>query len=203
MPKVLNPAIEPPRGGRDQQQQTGRFLAQNGASNPKAGSRLPHVRIHIYLPLFLHTTVWAVLGCVIVFSHAPELYQDLRVGGIGPIDPNRSIQTYFQGLTGIANGPQRLGDIIELLPKGKRLVIFVRDENAQSELLGMLIGYISWPHDVEIIGVTGATADKAVAAITPDSVAGIAFCSVPVPSWLGKAIRLGSGISLVPLPDAR
>src|SRR5436190_7652184 len=99
----------------------------------------------------LHTILWAGLAVTLVFRTIPDLYRDIRVSKIGQIDPNRSIEPYFRGLTGIANGPQRLGDILEYLPRGKPLVIFVRadtgqtrserNEDSQSEFLGMLVGY--------------------------------------------------------------
>lgn len=162
-----------------------------------------------YIAAILHTSLWAVVSATLLFRTAPELYRDIRVSRIGPIDPNRSIEPYFRGLTGIANGPQRLGDIMEQLPQGKPLVIFVRadsgqtrserNEDSQSEFLGMLVGYICWPRDVRIIFVREETIEKEIAAIRPDSIAGMAFCGLPAPSWLGERIHLGSGMSLVPM----
>lgn len=166
------------------------------------------VRVSRDVATILHTTLWAVLAVTLLFRTAPDLYRDLRVGKIGPIDPNRSIEPYFRGLTGITNGPQHLGDILEYLPRDKPLVIFVRadtgqtrserNEDSQSEFLGMLVGYICWPRDVRIIHVSEPTIEKELAAITPESIAGMAFCGVPVPSRLGKAIHLGTGMSLMP-----
>jgi len=166
------------------------------------------VRVSRYIATILHTALWAVLAATLLFRTAPDLYRDVRVSKIGPIDPNRSIEPYFRGLTGIANGPQHLGDILEYLPGDKPLVIFVRadtgqtrserNEDSQSEFLGMLVGYICWPRDVRIIHVSESTIEKEIAAITPDSIAGMAFCGVPAPSRLGKAIHLGKGMSLVP-----
>lgn len=151
--------------------------------------------------MILHTAAWAVLSCALLFYSAPTVYREVLVSKIGPIDPNRSIEPYFQGVTGIPNGPQRLGEVIERLPEGKPLVIFVRSENPQSGFLGMLVGYVCWPREVRIVEVAGPTADREVAGIRPGSVGGMAFCSVTAPSWLGKAIRLGPNILLVPLPD--
>jgi len=165
------------------------------------------VRAGRHIATILHTTLWAGVFATLLFRTTPDLYRDVRVSRIGPIDPNRSIEPYFRGLTGIANGPQRLGDILEYLPREKPLLIFVRadsgqtrserNEDSQSEFLGMLVGYISWPRDVRIISVRESTIEKEIAAITPDSIAGMAFCGLSAPSWLGKAIHLGSGISLV------
>jgi hypothetical protein len=160
------------------------------------------------MPVILHTILWAVLGCSLIFQSAPGLYRDVRFGKIGPIDPNRSIELYFRGLTGIANGPQHLGDILEFLPRQRPLLIFVRDDSAksvnernaisQSQFLGMLVAYICWPRDVRMVRVNGETLRPQVAAVTANSVAGMAFCGLAAPSGLGKPIHLGLGITLVP-----
>jgi hypothetical protein len=166
------------------------------------------VRASWSIATIFHTTLWAMVCATLLFRTAPDLYRDVRVSKIGPLDPNRSIEPYFRGLTGIANGPQHLGDVLEYLPRGKPLVIFVRadtgqtrserNEDSQSEFLGMLVGYICWPRDVRIIHVSESAIEKEIAAITPDSIAGMAFCGLPAPSRLGKAIHLGTGMSLVP-----
>ena len=95
------------------------------------------------------------------------------------------------------------------LPRGKPLLIFVRadsgktrserNDDSQSEFLGMLVGYICWPRDVRIVQVRESAIEKEIAATSPNSIAGIAFCGMPAPSWLGRAIHLGTGLSLVPV----
>ena len=175
----------------------------------QTGQGRGEVRVSRYIATILHTTLWAVVSATLLFRTAPDLYRDIRVSRIGPIDPNHSIEPYFRGLTGIANGPQHLGDILEYLPRDKPLVIFVRadtgqtrserNEDSQSEFLGMLVAYICWPRDVHIIHVSEPTIEREIVAITPDSVAGMAFCGLPAPSRLGKAIHFGTGMSLVPV----
>jgi len=177
----------------------GQFLAQTGGVKGTRG----------YIAAILHTLLWTALFAILFVRTAPDLCRDIGVSRIGPIDPNRSIEPYFRGLTGIDNGPQRLGDILEYLPRGKPLLIFVRadsgktrterNEDSQSEFLGMLVGYICWPRDVRIVHVRESAIEKEIAATSPDSIAGIAFCGMPAPSRLGKAIHLGTGISLVPV----
>lgn len=162
-----------------------------------------------YIAAILHIVLWTALFAILLVRTVPDLYRDIRVSSIGPVDPNRSIEPYFRGLTGVANGPQRLGDILDYLPREKPLLIFVRadsgqtrterNEDSQSEFLGMLVGYICWPRDVRIVHVRESAIDKEIAATRPDSIAGIVFCGMPAPSWLGKAIHLGTGITLVPV----
>ena len=93
-------------------------------------------------------------------------------------------------------------DTLRRLSKEGPLVIFVQNQNAQSEFLGMMIGYVSWPREVRMIKVAGPTVEKELAEIKPDSVAGLVFCSVNPPEWLGKRVRLGSSIILVPVTEA-
>jgi hypothetical protein len=77
----------------------------------------------------------------------------------------------------------------------------VRNENAQSEFLGMMVGYVSWPREVQLIKVATPTVEKELVDINPNSVAGLVFCSVSPPSWLGKRVQLGSSIVLVPIAE--
>jgi hypothetical protein len=66
----------------------------------------------------------------------------------------------------------------------------------------MMIGYVSWPREVQLIKVAGPTVEKELANIEPHTVAGVVFCSVSPPSWLGHRIHLGSSIVLVPVSEA-
>src|SRR5438309_8357447 len=124
--------------------QNGQFLAQTGGVKRTGG----------YIAAILHTLLWAALFAILFVRTAPDLCRDIGVSSIGPIDPNRSIEPYFRGLTGIDYGPQHLGDIFEYLPRGKTVLIFVRadsgktrtgrDVDVQSELRGLLVGDFCW-----------------------------------------------------------
>lgn len=161
------------------------------------------MRVRAYLPLTLHITAWTVLCGVFFFLSVPIVYRAVLENRISPIQANQSIDAYLQALTGIRNGSQRLSDTFQCLPQRKPLVILVREQNAQSEFLGMLTAYLSWPREVQIVNVRSANAEKEVGAISPPSVAGLVFCSMNPPVWLGKGIRLGSNILLVPAPDVK
>ena len=80
--------------------------------------------------------------------------------------------------------------------------MFVGDENPQSEFLGMMIDDVSWPREVQMIGISSPTVEKELADIKPGSVAGVVFCSVNPLSWLQNRVRLGSSIILVPVTEA-
>ena len=148
----------------------------------------------------LHVSVWSALLGIFLFQSAPIVGHAVSENKIGPIEASHSIDAYLQALTGISSGSQRLNDAVRRLPEGKPLVIFVRDQNSQSEFLGMLIAYLSWPREVRIVKLQRTTAEREVAAINPHSVAGLMFCSVDPPPWLGKGVRLGSSILLVAVP---
>ena len=152
--------------------------------------------------LYLHFGLWSALFAVLIWISAPIVGRAIMENRIGPAETNRSIDDYLRALTGIENGSEKLPDTFRRLGKEGPLVIFVRNENAQSEFLGMMIGYVSWPREVRVIKVAAPTVEKELADIKPDSVAGLVFCAVNPPSWLGHRIRLGSSIVLVPVPEA-
>ena len=154
------------------------------------------------LRLYLHFALWCVLLVAFVWISAPIVGVAIRENRVGPIDPSASIDTYLHALTGVEHASERFPETFRDLGKEGSLVVFVRDENAQSEFVGMMIGYVSWPRDVRLIKVTEATLENKVADITSGSVAGLVFCSVNPPASLGKHVRLGSDIVLVPVTEA-
>jgi hypothetical protein len=153
--------------------------------------------------MILHIAVWSLLVGIFIFQSSPIVGRAVSENKISPIEASHTIDAYLQALTGISDGSQRLSDAVRSLPEGKPLVIFVRDQNAQSEFLGMLVAYLSWPREVRIVKLQSTTAERDVAAINPPSVAGLMFCSVDPPPWLGKGVRLGSSILLVPLQEVK
>jgi hypothetical protein len=150
----------------------------------------------------LHVSVWSALLGTFLFQSAPIVGHAVAENNIGSIDANHTLDNYLQTLTGLRNGSQRVDEVLQSLPKNRPLVIFVRGDNPPSDFLGMLVGYLSWPRDVRIVKLRNTTVDQEVAAIAPSSVAALVFCSVSPPPSLGKAIRLGSNILLVPVPEA-
>ena len=152
--------------------------------------------------LYLHMALWSSLFAVFLWISAPIVGPAIRENRIGPIEANHSIDAYLRALTGIEHGSEKLPDILRRLDKQGPLIIFVRDENSQSEFLGMTIGYVSWPREVRIIKVSTETIERELANIKPDSVSGLLFCSIDPPASLGKRVRLGSSIILVPVTEA-
>jgi hypothetical protein len=151
---------------------------------------------------YLHFALWSVLFAVFVWISAPIVGPAIMENRLGPAETNCSIDAYLRGLTGIERGSERLPETLQRLGKDGRLVIFVRNENAQSEFLGMMIGYVSWPREVQLIKVAEPTLEKELAEIEPRTVAGVVFCLVNPPSWLDDRIQLSSSIILVPVSGA-
>jgi len=151
---------------------------------------------------YLHFVLWCALVAIFVWIGAPIVASAIRENRLGPLETNRSIDAYLGALTGIEHGSEKLPDVFRRLGKDGSLLIFVRDENAQSEFLGMMIGYVSWPREVQIIKVTSPTVGKELADVKPSSVAGVVFCSADPPAWLQHRVSLGSGVVLVPLTEA-
>ena len=151
---------------------------------------------------YLHFGLWCALFAVFVWISAPIVWPAIRENRIGPIETNCSIDAYLGALTGVEHGSEKLPDVFQRLGKDGSLVVFMRNENAQSEFLGMMVGYVSWPREVQLIKVSGPTVEKELAEIKPSSVAGVVFCSVEPPAWLQHRLRLGSGMVLVPVTEA-
>ena len=147
----------------------------------------------------LHLALWCALFAVFIWISGPIVGSAVMENRVGPAETNRSIDAYLSALTGIEHGSEKLPDVLRRLSKNGSLVIFVRNENAQSEFIGMMVGYVSWPREVQVIKVPGPTVEKELADIKPGSVAGVVFCSVNPPPWLQNRVRLGSSIILVPV----
>ena len=151
--------------------------------------------------LYLHFALWSSLFAVFVWISAPVVGRAIKENRIGSIEANHSIDAYLRALTGIEHGSEKLPDIFGRLGKQGSLVIFVREEDSQSEFLGMMIGYVAWPREVRVIETSTETVEKQLADIKPNSVAGLVFCSVDPPVWLGKHVTLGRNMILVPLTE--
>lgn len=151
---------------------------------------------------YLHVGLWSALLLVLIWISAPIVGSAVMENRVGAPETNKSIDFYLSALTKVEHASEKFPDAFRRLGKDGRLIIFTRDENPQSEFLGMLMAYISWPRDVQLIKVPGDTVDKELLDMKPGLVAGVLFCSVNPPPWLGNRVRLGSSIILVPVTEA-
>src|SRR5436309_1077700 len=133
---------------------------------------------------YLHIALWSGLFGIFVWISAPMVGSAVMENRIGAPETNHSIDAYLRALTGIERGSEKLPGAFHRLGKEGRLVVFVRDANAQSEFLGMMVAYVSWPREIQIIKVKAPTVEKELAEIQPRSVAGVVFCSINPPIWL-------------------
>lgn len=149
--------------------------------------------------VYLHFGLWSALFVVLVWISAPIVGSAVMENRVGPAETNKTIDSYLSALTKVEHASEKFPDAFQHLGKDGRLIIFTRNENAQSEFLGFLMAYISWPREVQLIKVPGDTVDKELVDIKPGMIAGVLFCSVNPPPWLENRIRLGSSIILVPV----
>jgi len=63
--------------------------------------------------------------------------------------------------------------------------------------LGMLVAYLSWPLDVQIIRVNPSTYSRDLSAINTSSVSAVIFCNLKPPVWIKTKTSFGSSISVV------
>jgi hypothetical protein len=152
--------------------------------------------------LYLHFALWCALFAIFLWISVPMVGPAITENRFGPVETNRSIDDYLRVLAGIEHAADKLSDTFARLDKKGSLVIFVRKENSPSEFLGMIIGYLAWPREVQVFSVSGPTVEKELADIKPSSVAGVVFCSVNPPAWLQTRVRLGSNVVLVPITEA-
>lgn len=151
---------------------------------------------------YLHLGLWSALFVILIWISAPIVVPAVIENRIGAPETNKSIDYYLSALTKVDRGSDKYSNAFRRLGKDGRLIIFTRNGNSQSEFLGMMMAYISWPRDVQLIKVPGDTVDKELVNIKPGTVAGVLFCSVNPPSWLENRVQLGAGIILVPVTQS-
>lgn len=151
---------------------------------------------------YLHLGLWVVLFVALICISGPIVGPAIIENRFGSAETNKSIDFYLAALTKVEHGSDKFPDVFQQLGKDGRLIIFTRNGNPQSEFLGMLMAYVSWPREVQLIQVPGDTVDKELVGIKPGMVAGVLFCSVNPPSWLENRKKLGSSIILVPVTQA-
>jgi hypothetical protein len=153
--------------------------------------------------LYLHVGLWCALLGVFVARSLPVVGPVILESKIGPNDPNHSTDSYLSGLTHVHNGSQLFSVLLEAVPRDKSFVIFVDAESSPSEFLGMLVAYLSWPHDVRIIEVRGANLEQETAAAQSSSIGGLFFCFLTPPASLTGGTHFGSAIIFVPSAGPR
>ncbi len=121
------------------------------------------------------------------------------------INPFYSTDAYLEAITGAPHASERVLDVMAGLPKDKPLLIFERDQDSASSLLGMTLAYLAWPSEVRFEIVRGIACDRQLGAVAPDSLAAVAFCDLPAPTWIAGGIRLGANSRILPidLPNER
>ena len=151
--------------------------------------------------LYLHIGLWCALFAVFLVLSMPIVGPAILENRIGPIDRNHSTDSYLSGLIHVRNGSQLFSNLLEAVPPEKSFVIFVDVDSSPSQFLGMLVAYLSWPHDVRVVKVRGATLERETAGAKSSSITGLFFCSVKPPASLTGGTHFGSEIVFVPTVD--
>jgi hypothetical protein len=121
------------------------------------------------------------------------------LGGPFPdrIDAFHSSNVYLQAITESAHASERIVEIMAALPPGKPLLIFEREKDPGSSMLGMALAYLAWPREVRFETANGGHCDDQLAKVPPGSVSGVAFCDLPSPPWIPGGFRLGKNGKLI------
>src|SRR2546421_12970181 len=148
---------------------------------------------------YLHVVLWCALFGVFIARGLPIIVPAIRENKIGPIEQDHSTDSYLSGLTHIRGGTELCGTLIDTLPRDKTVIILVDAGNSPSEFLGMLVAYLSWPLDVQIVLVRPSIYWRELAAIKNTSVSSVIFCALKPPVSIKNKINFGSSITLVPI----
>lgn len=151
----------------------------------------------MHLRFYLHVGLWCALFAIFIALSIPAVGPAVLENKIGPIDPNHSTDSYLSGLTHVRNGSELFTKLIETVPRDKSIVIFVDAGNSPSEFLGMLVAYLSWPRDVQMVRVSPSTYARELAAINTASVGAVIFCDLNPPNWMQRATHFGSRITFL------
>lgn len=133
----------------------------------------------------------------LIKSTLPSIRGGLAGPGPHSANPYYSSDSYLQMITGAPNSSERLIRVVASLPKDKPLLVFERDHDSVGSFLAMTLAYLSWPNDVRFEVVHGNACDRELGAVAPDSVAAVAFCDLPAPTWIQGGIRLGTSMRLL------
>src|SRR2546421_11323833 len=147
---------------------------------------------------YLHAGLWGALFPIFIALSIRTVGPAVLENKIGPIDPNHSTDSYLSGLTHVRHGSELFVGMVKTLPPGKSIAIVVDAGNSPSEFLGMLVAYLSWPCDVEIVRVRPSTYSRELAAIKGASVGGVVFCDLKPPVSIKNKVNFGSSITFVP-----
>ncbi|HEY6071174.1 MAG TPA: hypothetical protein VIU85_07360 [Chthoniobacterales bacterium] len=152
----------------------------------------------MHLRFYLHAGLWCALFAVFIALSVSTVGPAILENKIGPIDPNHSTDSYLGGLIHVRSGSELFVQGIETLPRDKSIKILVDAGNSPSEFLGMLVAYLSWPRDVQIVRVSPSTYAQELAATNKASVSAVVLCHLKAPVWIKDAAHFGPSITLVP-----
>jgi len=151
--------------------------------------------------LVLHTVCTAIVGCAYVAMALPKVLPAVKDGSFRSLTTFQTTDTYLFACAEIMDGSQLLLDVFGSLPTNKPIGVVVQENNAVTNVLGMLIAYFGWPREIKLIANPEAGPSPKNEPIDPAAFTAIFFCGVTPPATLGPGIRLGSHLMFVPIPE--
>jgi len=148
---------------------------------------------------YLHFALWSVLFAFFLGISIPSVGRAVLENKVGPVNPDHLTDSYLEGLTRIRNGSELFSRLVGTLPRDKSIVILVDSQSSPSKFLGMVVAYLSWPHEVRTITVTPVTFAGEVTAVKQDSIGAAIFCALKPPSWVTTRTEFGTNITFVPI----
>jgi hypothetical protein len=146
---------------------------------------------------WIRRSICVGIMALLISSSAPSVKRALAGPFPDQIDAFHSSNAYLQAVTGSAHASERIIDVMSALPADKPLLIFEREKDSSSSLLGMALAYLAWPHEVRFETANGGHCDEQLARVAPTSVSAVAFCDLPSPAWVPGGLRLGKAGRLV------
>jgi hypothetical protein len=144
-----------------------------------------------------HVLLWCGLAVASLWVSIPKIYSGAIEYPLRPTGPLHTCDSYLKFATGVSGASKDLISIFQSMTASKRIIIFIRKDDAFSSGLGMTTAYLASPHLVRLFEINGTHPDNELSRINPDDVAAVVFCRINRPVWLPAGKVFGSGLEVV------
>src|SRR5581483_9811431 len=93
---------------------------------------------------WIRRTICVAVLTALIGSGAPYVRRSLAGPFPDRIDAFHSTNVYLEAITESGHVSERIIDVMAALPPDKPLLIFERDKDAGSSMLGMALAYLAW-----------------------------------------------------------
>jgi len=144
---------------------------------------------------------WIALIGVFVAVGAPNVFRKAARSRIHFAGPFHSTDNFLHFETGEIDVTQKLLALFASVPATKKIVIFVRGDDRQSGVIGMLVAYLAWPHPARIVDVTQPGWEASAGEKDLGSVGKFVFCRVGPPGWWPGGDKFGETLEVFSAPS--